>query len=111
MFMSTVSKPTTAWQWPADLLAFAARHQVQACLDPLLQATRRLFPTASSLEVFLEADPEIRDQSYIVFEIRVPEADIPDYKAAQHSWSDAVRHCCPGPWLGIFVIALIPVAS
>jgi hypothetical protein len=95
--MSTVSTPLTTWQWPADLLAFAARHQVQACLDPLLQATRQLFLTARSLQVYLQADPEIRDQSYIVFEVLVPQTDIPDYRAAQHRWGDEVDRRCPGP--------------
>jgi len=108
--MSTVSKPTTTWQWPADLLAFAARHQVQACLDPLLQATQRLFPTASSLEVFLEADPEIRDDWHIVFDVRVPEVDIPDYAAAQHGWTDAVDRCRPGPRDCIFRLRLVPLS-
>jgi hypothetical protein len=42
--MSTTRSAPTTWQWPADVLAFAARNQVSAYLDPLLEATGRLFP-------------------------------------------------------------------
>ena len=60
--MSAPPATVTAWQWPADVLDFAARSQVAGYLDPLLEATRRLFPTARDLRVMLEADPEIRDR-------------------------------------------------
>jgi hypothetical protein len=110
LLMASVSPTAIAWQWPADLLAFAAQHQVQACLDPLLQVTRQLFPTARSLEVFLEADPEIRDDWHIVFDVRVPAPDIPDYLAAQHRWIDELDRCQPGPRDCIFRLFLIPVA-
>jgi hypothetical protein len=43
--MSAPVTTAASWQWPADVLEFAAKNQVQAYLDPLLLATRRVFPT------------------------------------------------------------------
>jgi len=109
--MSTVSTVTPTWQWPADVLTFAAQHQVAAYLDPLLAATRQVYPTAQSARVFLEDDPEIRDDWHIVFEVRVPQVDIPDYVAAVHSWTREMFRICPAPLVCIFRLTLLPVAS
>lgn len=98
----------TEWHWPADVLAFAARNQVQAALDPLRDLLRRLFPTASSLRVFLENDPEIPDDCHIVFEVRVSPADVPDYLAATRPWYEEFPKICPDP-LCIFRLSLLRV--
>jgi hypothetical protein len=92
-----VPRDATAWQWPADVLDFAARHQVDRYLHPLLEAIRQLFPTAQSLKVFLEGDPELHDVWQIVFEVEVPQADVPDYIKARHSWSNELFRICPAP--------------
>jgi hypothetical protein len=109
--MSTIPPPATARQWPADVLEFAARSGVADYLDPLLEATRRLFPTARSLKVFLEGDPEIRDDWHIVFEVEVPRANIPSYVHAQHFWIDELYRVCPAPLVCTFRLALIPVET
>lgn len=109
--MSTTSTFTPTWQWPADVLTFAAQHQVSAYLDPLLAATRQLYPTTRSLRVFLEDDPEIRDEWSIVFDVRVPEVDIPDYPAAVRSWHDELFRICPAPLVCNFCLRLLPVSS
>jgi hypothetical protein len=107
--MSTLSAPRTAWQWPADVLAFASQHQVQAHLDPLLEATRQVFPTARSVRVSLELDPEIRDDRHIVFEVQVPQKNVPSYVKAQDFWTDELYRLCPAPLVCLFRLALIPV--
>jgi hypothetical protein len=109
--MSTLSVRETAWQWPADVLTFAAQHQVKAYLDPLLQAIRELFPTAVSLRVLLEDDPEIRDDWHIVFELRVPQEDIPDFVAAKRRWHTEQFRICPAPLVCIFRLTLVPVST
>jgi hypothetical protein len=109
--MSAITPAATAWQWPADVLAFATEHEVRAYLDPLLEATRRLFPTALNIRVFLEGDPEIRDDWHIIFDVHVPQADISDFVATQHSWIDELYACCPAPLVCIFRLGLIPVAA
>jgi hypothetical protein len=40
-------------------------------------------PTAQSISIRLEEDPEIRDDYHLVFEVRVPRADVPDFGAAK----------------------------
>jgi len=96
---------------PADVLDFAARHQVDTYLDPLVVATRQVYPTAHSLRVFLEDDPEIRDDWHIVIEVEVPQADIPHYVQAQHRWTDELYRICPAPRVCLFRLTLIPLLS
>ena len=105
--MSAPAPPGTAWQWPAEVLDFASRFQVGAYLDPLLDATRRLFPTARELRVFLEDDPEIRDDWHIVFDVRVPRADVPQFVNAQHFWIDELYRLCPAPLVCTFRLGLV----
>ncbi len=55
--MSTLaSSPVTAYPWPADVLALAAKEQSSQYLEPLLEATRKLFPSAE-VKVLVETDP------------------------------------------------------
>src|SRR5437016_2736191 len=107
--MSTLITPTT-WQWPSDVLAFAEQQGVAGVLEPLRQATLRLFPTGN-LKVTLELDPEIRDEWYLVFEVRVPEADVPDFVQAVYAWDAELYPLCPKPLVRLFRIFLEPVAS
>jgi hypothetical protein len=107
--MSAPSPAATAWQWPADVLAFAAKENVQQYLEPLLEATQRVFPTARRLEVSLEADPEIHDDWHIDFDVQVPAQDVSDYVAAQRQWIRELYRCCPAPFVCIFRLGLEPV--
>jgi hypothetical protein len=107
--MSAPVTPPKTWQWPADVLAFAAEQKVQAYLDPLLEATYRVFPTLESLRVTVEQDQELRDVRWIVFEVRVPERDIPDFVKAVHAWTDEKYRVCPAPLVCTFPLFLVPV--
>ncbi len=108
--MSAISPlPLPSYPWPADVLAFAAREKVSQYLQPLLEATHRVFPTAE-VTVFFERDVELRDLEYIVFEVHVPLADLPDLLASRHQWSDETFRVCPAPWHGAFVFSLRRVA-
>ena len=108
--MSTVSTPSpsapSAWQWPADVLEFAAQRQVSAYLDPLLEATRRLYPTARLLRVRVEQDPELRDERWILIEVFAPAADVPSITPAVHAWNNEVFRICPMPLVHNFVLRL-----
>jgi hypothetical protein len=109
-----MSAPVTTpavWQWPAEVLTFAAERQLQPYLDPLLDVTRRVFPTLRHLEVTVEDDPEIRDERYIVFWVKVPQTDIPNFVEAVHRWDDEVRPLCPSPFRYFFSMLLLPVSS
>jgi hypothetical protein len=105
--MSTIVPPAAAGSWSADVLEFAARNQVAGYLDPLREATRRLFPTARCLKVFLEGDPEIRDDWHIVFEVEVPAADVPDFLRAKYAWIDELYRVCPAPLVCTFRLTLV----
>ncbi len=109
--MSAAATATTSWQWAAEVLAFAAEHQVADFLEPLLDATRNVFPTASSLRVVVENDPEIRDDGHIVFEVRVPKHDIPDFVKAVHFWTDELYRICPAPLVCTFRLTLLRVTA
>jgi len=111
MIMSAVPVVVPTWQWSQDVLDYAARHHVAGYLDPLLQATRSLFPTARDLRVVLEADPGIPECWYVAFEVDVPRSDIPDYIQAQHNWNDELYRICPAVLARPFVITLTPLDS
>lgn len=98
------------WEWPADVLTLAAEQGVTEYLQPLLDTTRRLFPTARSLTVSVNEDPEIRDMRTIVFDVRVPQADVPDFVSAVHRWTDELFRCCPAPLVTVFCLLLDLVA-
>src|SRR5437660_11902245 len=92
-----------------DVPAFAQAHGVAGPLDALLEATRRVYPTARDIKVFLERDAEIRDWWWIVFETSVPLADIPDYVTARRRWSDELFRVCPAPLARWFCLTLLRV--
>ncbi len=107
--MSAAIPSRVPWQWSADVLTYAAEHGVAEYLEPLLEATRRLFPTAVGLRVFLEKDPELRDVTFLIFEARVPRADIPDYLEARHRWGAELRRICPSHLAITFTLSLLRV--
>ncbi len=102
---------TTEWQWPADVLAFAAAKDVQAYLEPLREATLRLFPRALWLKVQLVDDPSIPDLQQIVFHAKVPRQDIPNFVDALHSWNHELDRCCPRLLSHHFCFILDPAAE
>ena len=76
---ATVPTPpaTAPWAYPAEVLEYAKQQGVDAYLEPLREATQRLFPTGQ-LRVVLHRDPELRDVTFIVYEMHVRIADAPD---------------------------------
>jgi hypothetical protein len=92
---------------PSDVVEFAARHQVAGLLDPLSLALDRLFPTAQSVCVRVEEDPEIRDDRHIVFEVRVSRADIPNFGAAKRRWHEELFRISPPSQVCLFRLTLI----
>lgn len=92
--MSTTS--TTTWQWSPEVLAYAAEQGVGQYLEPLREATLRVYPNARSLHVFKEDDHELRDVRWILFEVRVPEEELANIVATSHQWSaELFRICSP----------------
>jgi hypothetical protein len=67
-------------------------------LDPLLEATRRVFPTARQIKVSLQADPDICDLWTIVFDVFAPRQDVPNFVEAVHKWTDEYLDIFPPPY-------------
>src|SRR5438105_15273334 len=101
--MSANGSAMMTHEWTQEVSDFAAEQGVGQYLPAVLEMTRRLFPTARRLAVRLEADWEIADQSYIVFEVEVVGWDVPQAVTARREWICELRRCClptrPGPFV------------
>jgi hypothetical protein len=108
---SIVSAPTTTskaapWQWPVDVVAYAKEEKVEQHLNPVLEATWRVFPMARRVRVTLEVDPELRDQKYIVFDVDVPRKDVSNFVDLVHRWNDEEKRIVPNPRTSFFVLSV-----
>ena len=92
--------------WPADVLAFAAEHQAEHCLQPLLEATHRIFPTARFINVYVEDDPELRDNRQIVFDVQVAGLSPEAARAGDRQWTEELFRICPPLRKFIFCLLL-----
>ena len=106
----TAVTPATTFSWSADVLSFAHEQQVEQYLEPLLEETRRVYPTLCSLEVTLELDPEIPDDRHIVFWVRVPRQDVPHFVEALHRWNKEQSRNCPAPLAWVFRLVLMLIS-
>jgi hypothetical protein len=100
--------PVPATPWPADVLKFAAEHGVAEYLEPMLEATRRVFPTARLIEVRFDRDPEYSGYDGILFLIHVSARDIPDSDVVRvfRAWHEETFQCCPAPLVCNFLLRL-----
>jgi hypothetical protein len=69
-----------------DVVAFAREHQGEPCLQPLLEATHRIFPTARFVKVSVVEDPELRDNTQIVFHVQVVGLPQDQARMASDQW-------------------------
>jgi hypothetical protein len=104
--MTTITSPAAALGWPPEVTEFATGQGVEHCLPGVVAMTRQLFPTARRLQVFLEPDWDIAQQSYIVIQVEVTDWSVAQATAARQQWMQELGQCCalvrPGP----FVLAL-----
>ncbi len=93
-----MARPTvaeTSPALPADVIAFATEQGVAKALPKVLEMTKRIFPSARRLQVFLEPDPEIADLTFIVFEVEVAGLEVSQAVEAQWQWCRELSQCCP----------------
>jgi hypothetical protein len=69
-----------------DVVAFAREHHGEHCLQPLLEATHRIFPTARFVKVSVENDPELHDNTQIVFDVQVIGLPLDQARTASDQW-------------------------
>jgi hypothetical protein len=72
--------------WPAELLAVAEQQHIRTYLEPMLKATREIFPTARWIKVYVKDDPEIPGQRDIIFDVRIGGLTSAQYRAAHKAW-------------------------
>jgi hypothetical protein len=97
--MSAQTQATTTiepYVYPADVLEFAAKQGIADRLEPLRQATFRLFPTGR-LKIMFKPDPECKELDAIVYTVTVNLAEVPDRREADRLWSEELRALMPRP--------------
>jgi hypothetical protein len=99
----------TNWHWPDDVTAFAKEHGVEGYLEPLREASARVFPTAVRARAVLDLDPELRDVRHIEFRIDVPDDDVPDLFVAWRAWDAELIRIVPTVKTWAFRLFLYPV--
>jgi hypothetical protein len=92
--MTSNHSTTTSVPWTSGVEAMAAGEGVDQYLQPLVDMTRQVFPSARCLKVQVEDDPVIEDDWRIVFVIEAPLA-VPDAVQAIHQWYERLFECCP----------------
>jgi hypothetical protein len=107
--MSVMPASAKVWQWPAEVVSFAERFEAASYLEPLRKATLRMFPEAVELSVFLQDDPEVRELTFLVFELQVPRNAVPNFVEAQRRWVAEYLRICPSPRSCPFCFNLLPV--
>jgi hypothetical protein len=80
--------------FPADVVDFAVANQVVDCLQPLWEATHRIFPTARFVKVQIDDDPEIRDERHILFDVQVAGLSLEEARAAGKQWNQELFRIC-----------------
>jgi len=100
-----ITMPVTA-QWPPEVLEFAAEKEVLPYLEPVLEVTRKAFPTANQITAKVEEDHEIRDLRYIVLEVKLPRIVVDEAVASEWQWCRGLLACCPAPLAGAFVLGI-----
>ncbi len=96
--MSTATTKKTDWIWPQDVLSYALEHGFDQYLDPLMEMTKRIFPSARQIAISLEPDWEIPDLWFVVFHVEV--VDMSPEKASESQWEwcgELPRECNQQP--------------
>lgn len=102
----TTSIPGTNGAFPDDVLAFAIANQVQHCLQPLLEATHAIFPTARFVKVQMDEDPELRDVRHILYHVQVAGLSPDQSRAAARQWNEATFRVCTPPKAVLFTLRM-----
>jgi hypothetical protein len=104
---TTVTDNTgTNGAWPAEVMAFAVAERVADYLNPLREATHRIFPTARWVKVQIDEDPEIRDDRHILFEVKVPNLGLEGDRQGRNAWIEELFRVCPAPLVCVFRLSL-----
>jgi hypothetical protein len=95
--ISTAPYPTVS----PEVLAFAREQGVEQYVTPLIDLTRRIYPTATRFDVFLEDDPEIANDRHIILELDVP-IGLKEAREADWKWHTGAFEIVPAPLICVF---------
>ena len=104
--MSAAVSRQTKREWPADVLEFAAPRNLEPYLEPLLQALRRVFPTAKLIHAKLEEDLVVEGHWQVVFDVQIVGLSAVEARASQKAWHQEMVSICPSPFLPYFGLFL-----
>jgi hypothetical protein len=93
-------------RWSDEVLAVAEQQHIRTYLDPMLEATRLMFPTARALQVYVQDDPEIAGVRNIIFDVQVVGLDVAGYRAAYSGWTAALLRIFSKPFAHTFYLML-----
>ena len=92
--------------WPEELLAVAEQQQLRHCLEPMLKATREIFPNARWIKVYAKTDYQEPQEKNIVFDVQVAGLDYPQYRDAQKAWNEKMLRLLPEQFIYHFFLFL-----
>jgi hypothetical protein len=92
--------------WPDELLAIAEKQHLRLCLEPMLHATREIFPTARWIKVYAQTDYQDPPEQNIIFDVQVPDSPFPHYRDAQKAWNEKMFRLLPEQFIHHFLLFL-----
>ena len=92
--------------FPREVMSLSKQLHIEDYLNKVYEMTRRMFPLARKVEVFVEDDPEIANQKYIVFQVTVPGLDAAGFLDGERRWVAELFRCCPTTVSSAFTLGL-----
>jgi len=80
-----------------EVLAYAEKNKLTPYLQPLLDATRRIFPNAQWVRVYYKPDPEVAGDATVIYDVRVSDLQYPEAWDARKAWIAELCRICPAP--------------
>src|SRR4051812_48392465 len=108
--METRTASPGALSWAADVFELATHHGVNDFLQPMLDVTRRVFPTARRVSVRVEEDAEIPEDRRIVFVVEAA-LTATDIGEGQDEWYRELFRTCRSPQVWVFQLGLELLAA
>jgi len=77
---------TTETSTSQEVMTFAKQLGIQERLLEMVEITKDVFPAAPHFDVYIENDPDIPGEMFIVFDIRVPHLSLDQASEARELW-------------------------
>ena len=91
---------------PAEVIDFAASQGVSDYLYPVLEMTRRVFPS-SGITMSMDEDPEIAGDRHIVLSVDMTNLGVEEIVKTEWQWCGELFHCCPATQVWVFRLGAV----